>query len=95
MTLTTRDDRVELGVAFQMPVRSMTLTTTLMAQWVDEAVSDACQINDFDHRYIVSYEETTVSDACQINDFDHSKRVLSMSHAVSDACQINDFDHPV
>ena len=49
----------------------MTLTTTLMAQWVDEAVSDACQINDFDHRYIVSYEETTVSDACQINDFDH------------------------
>ena len=95
MTLTTCKACNVSRSKFQMPVRSMTLTTTLMAQWVDEAVSDACQINDFDHRYIVSYEETTVSDACQINDFDHSKRVLSMSHAVSDACQINDFDHPV
>ena len=56
-------------------------------------VSDACQINDFDHRFNVGALPYVVSDACQINDFDHAKRVLSMSHAVSDACQINDFDH--
>ena len=35
------------------------------------AVSDACQINDFDHDIPDSIPEGIVSDACQINDFDH------------------------
>ena len=35
-------------------------------------VSDACQINDFDHRNIVYIQSIIVSDACQINDFDHN-----------------------
>ena len=34
-------------------------------------VSDACQINDFDHEADCEHYEYTVSDACQINDFDH------------------------
>ena len=34
-------------------------------------VSDACQINDFDHVLAVHGVEQIVSDACQINDFDH------------------------
>ena len=34
-------------------------------------VSDACQINDFDHLDPNHVDEKTVSDACQINDFDH------------------------
>ena len=34
-------------------------------------VSDACQINDFDHLLGSRYGEVMVSDACQINDFDH------------------------
>ena len=34
-------------------------------------VSDACQINDFDHHDAVKFRDDTVSDACQINDFDH------------------------
>ncbi len=37
--------------------------------WV--AVSDACQINDFDHSSFCVYHGLIVSDACQINDFDH------------------------
>ena len=32
-----------------MPVRSMTLTTPIDSTITDETVSDACQINDFDH----------------------------------------------
>ena len=35
-------------------------------------VSDACQINDFDHMPQRFPALTYVSDACQINDFDHS-----------------------
>ena len=35
-------------------------------------VSDACQINDFDHAKRVLSMSHAVSDACQINDFDHS-----------------------
>ena len=35
-------------------------------------VSDACQINDFDHLVFIGHADMTVSDACQINDFDHS-----------------------
>ena len=34
-------------------------------------VSDACQINDFDHMTVVMWSRRSVSDACQINDFDH------------------------
>ena len=34
-------------------------------------VSDACQINDFDHLMQARYSQQLVSDACQINDFDH------------------------
>ena len=36
------------------------------------AVSDACQINDFDHTARIRHGKDQVSDACQINDFDHS-----------------------
>ena len=35
-------------------------------------VSDACQINDFDHPHTRNVLCVAVSDACQINDFDHS-----------------------
>ena len=35
-------------------------------------VSDACQINDFDHPRRCMSLMIFVSDACQINDFDHS-----------------------
>ena len=56
-------------------------------------VSDACQINDFDHDIHFVVIITVVSDACQINDFDHRLPVGASSTAVSDACQINDFDH--
>ena len=57
-------------------------------------VSDACQINDFDHRYRFCVGASSVSDACQINDFDHGKTHVPATLIVSDACQINDFDHP-
>ena len=57
-------------------------------------VSDACQINDFDHGNIGDVERVVVSDACQINDFDHSPSLTATRWRVSDACQINDFDHP-
>ena len=56
-------------------------------------VSDACQINDFDHATNSITDRTSVSDACQINDFDHVTRGRMKWHKVSDACQINDFDH--
>ena len=36
-------------------------------------VSDACQINDFDHNFMLNAPVLAVSDACQINDFDHRK----------------------
>ena len=35
--------------ALPMPVRSMTLTTDEQRENFDYIVSDACQINDFDH----------------------------------------------
>ena len=76
-----------------MPVRSMTLTTMagpLGRRW---SVSDACQINDFDHRLLAGIARLHVSDACQINDFDHICRTSDVLVSVSDACQINDFDH--
>ena len=56
-------------------------------------VSDACQINDFDHEFPRDYESYAVSDACQINDFDHVTWGVGGFNNVSDACQINDFDH--
>ena len=34
-------------------------------------VSDACQINDLDHRTVLNDIAKGVSDACQINDLDH------------------------
>ena len=54
-----------------MPVRSMTLTTRGAYKLVEEGVSDACQINDFDHDGNAVSFSYQVSDACQINDFDH------------------------
>ena len=39
------------------------------------AVSDACQINDFDHGGRARIYPNVVSDACQINDFDHRDRM--------------------
>ena len=56
-------------------------------------VSDACQINDFDHAQELQVGHIVVSDACQINDFDHMTVVMWSRRSVSDACQINDFDH--
>ena len=49
MTLTTYVTGVVNAIMFQMPVRSMTLTTLATAIKLCDAVSDACQINDFDH----------------------------------------------
>ena len=43
-------------------------------------VSDACQINDLDHRVWPFDAGVDVSDACQINDLDH--RVLRMRLSV-------------
>ena len=57
------------------------------------SVSDACQINDFDHNACDAFNPYFVSDACQINDFDHASRHSDGETQVSDACQINDFDH--
>ena len=54
-----------------MPVRSMTLTTRGHDNSPLLYVSDACQINDFDHLQKGNGNDDTVSDACQINDFDH------------------------
>ena len=76
-----------------MPVRSMTLTTLLISRRIGEYVSDACQINDFDHGSRVLTKTSLVSDACQINDFDHVAFSTAAVLCVSDACQINDFDH--
>ena len=39
-------------------------------------VSDACQINDFDHLMMACFMFRAVSDACQINDFDHNRCYL-------------------
>ena len=49
MTLTTDVTFGSCYVTFQMPVRSMTLTTTAAEKEEHVCVSDACQINDFDH----------------------------------------------
>ena len=59
----------------------------------EACVSDACQINDFDHHDSRGSCRLAVSDACQINDFDHSFGITDNGTRVSDACQINDFDH--
>ena len=80
-------------MAFQMPVRSMTLTTEGYGITQFRHVSDACQINDFDHNIMLALIRHYVSDACQINDFDHDTLCLFGRLCVSDACQINDFDH--
>ena len=73
MTLTTLRSIQPVSVLFQMPVRSMTLTTNdTIGIWMD-TVSDACQINDFDHRRPERRHDRLVSDACQINDFDHMR----------------------
>ena len=76
-----------------MPVRSMTLTTGDHHTTRTPHVSDACQINDFDHICVGGMSAASVSDACQINDFDHCGAVVPVRAIVSDACQINDFDH--
>ena len=76
-----------------MPVRSMTLTTPVAINIYVSRVSDACQINDFDHGDIRRRQRLLVSDACQINDFDHVIIGFHNVLCVSDACQINDFDH--
>ena len=55
-----------------MPVRSMTLTTVAVLVQRAPTVSDACQINDFDHTHTSLPVSDGVSDACQINDFDHA-----------------------
>ena len=93
MTLTTVFSRGTGGNAFQMPVRSMTLTTVAVLVQRAPTVSDACQINDFDHRRHLLRHMPVVSDACQINDFDHPTVRFQGRPSVSDACQINDFDH--
>ena len=93
MTLTTANRENHATRKFQMPVRSMTLTTRDASLLTSVSVSDACQINDFDHYFLIPYVLPKVSDACQINDFDHGARVGCKQCAVSDACQINDFDH--
>ena len=71
MTLTTNGSWVDRWVKFQMPVRSMTLTTPAGFWLSSTVVSDACQINDFDHTISRKGTKFDVSDACQINDFDH------------------------
>ena len=49
MTLTTLQNQATVVHMFQMPVRSMTLTTHIQCLYRRRLVSDACQINDFDH----------------------------------------------
>ena len=49
MTLTTGYVFLSTKYEFQMPVRSMTLTTVARQAITSADVSDACQINDFDH----------------------------------------------
>ena len=49
----------------------MTLTTPPYPTETPKKVSDACQINDFDHVAFSTAVAARVSDACQINDFDH------------------------
>ena len=92
MTLTTNNLNGMASIVFQMPVRSMTLTTTAAEKEEHVCVSDACQINDFDHKSVIAAAGVSVSDACQINDFDHKLTPLNLACWVSDACQINDFD---
>ena len=74
MTLTTIIFYDTVEIVFQMPVRSMTLTTAFTSDLQQFRVSDACQINDFDHSHDRCYCNQCVSDACQINDFDHYSR---------------------
>ena len=60
---------------------------------LQDAVSEACQINDLDHDHRRLRPWPDVSEACQINDLDHW-HFLDYSHvSVSEACQINDLDH--
>ena len=59
----------------------------------DLSVSEACQINDLDHRIPPHDRRTGVSEACQINDLDHPAQSAPWSRLVSEACQINDLDH--
>ena len=58
MTLTTISAYVLVALLFQMPVRSMTLTTTAAEKEKHLRVSDACQINDFDHSTIICMSST-------------------------------------
>ena len=58
-----------------------------------QRVSEACQINDLDHKVTRIATQSCVSEACQINDLDHPRSVIIASHHVSEACQINDLDH--
>ena len=58
-------------------------------------VSEACQINDLDHRGASGNPTPRVSEACQINDLDHNEKIVRHYALVSEACQINDLDHPI
>ena len=40
-----------------------------------QVVSEACQINDLDHRRIILFKIIIVSEACQINDLDHKTTI--------------------
>ncbi|WP_232605931.1 hypothetical protein, partial [Bifidobacterium bifidum] len=86
--MTTQQFDFKGDQVFQMPVRSMTLTT-IPPPTKGTTVSDACQINDFDHKLTPLNLACWVSDACQINDFDHSCLTIFVVRYVSDACQIN------
>ena len=60
---------------------------------LQDAVSEACQINDLDHDHRRLRPWPDVSEACQINDLDHTDIVEFDTGMVSEACQINDLDH--
>ena len=57
------------------------------------SVSEACQINDLDHRVWRIHVKPKVSEACQINDLDHNEKIVAHYALVSESCQINDLDH--
>ena len=62
---------------------------------MSKLVSEACQINDLDHRSASTTPGRRVSEACQINDLDHQFGNGAWVETVSEACQINDLDHGV
>ena len=69
MTLTTSISFLEGCFEFQMPVRSMTLTTSISSR--HDNMSFQMPVRSMTLTTIPPTKGTTVSDACQINDFDH------------------------